>query len=162
MRGSGGVGARSGVRRKRVGLFRFSTGNLGMRAMRSFSLLPSLIAISILAGCNSILGLSQLTIGDDPSNEGGSDAPIGPVIDVGPDNYVGECTTNLECTERATAEAKDAGNLPDAADGGPGVMPAICQKPEGRCVELLSPDCNEVEGDFTDDDAVVIATLFTT
>jgi ABC-type branched-subunit amino acid transport system substrate-binding protein len=130
--------------------------------MRSSSLLPSLIAVSILAGCNAILGLDKLSLGSEAS-DGGSDAPpTGPIVDATPDGYVGECTTNAECTERATAAALDAGTLPDAADGGQRVMPAICQKPEGRCVELLSPDCEGVEGDFTDDDAIVIATLFTT
>jgi hypothetical protein len=133
-----------------------------MRAMRSSSLLPSLIAISILAGCNAILGLDKLSLGSEALDGGWDAPPIGPIVDAAPDTYVGECTTNLECTDRATAAALDAGTLPDAADGGPRVMPAICQKPEGRCVELLSPDCNEVEGDFTDDDAIVIASLFTT
>jgi hypothetical protein len=132
-----------------------------MRAMRLYSLLSSFVGIAVLAGCNAILGLNQLSLGSEAS-DAGPDVPTGPVVDATPDHYVGECNTNLECTERATAAARAAGTLPDAADGGPAVMPAICQKPEGRCVELLSPDCDSVEGDFTDDDAVVIATLFTT
>ena len=131
-----------------------------MRAMRSNSLLLSFVAVSILASCNAILGLNDLSFNE--GKDAGPDVTIVPPVDAPPEGYVGECSTNLECTERATAAAKAAGNLPDAADGGPGVMPAICQKPEGRCVELLSPDCEGVEGDFTDDDAIVIASLFTT
>ena len=160
------VGARSGVRGNCTRTFRFLTGKLGMRAKQIFSLLPAgFIAASALAGCNAILGLNNLSI--EPADGGGGgggglDAPSGPIVDVLPDNYVGECTTNAECTERATAAAMDAGTLPDASDGGAAVMPAICLKPEARCVELLSPDCSEVEGDYLNDDAVVIATLFTT
>jgi branched-chain amino acid transport system substrate-binding protein len=123
-----------------------------------------LVVASVLAGCNAILGLNQLSISSDELDSGSPppDAPIGPVVDAGPDNYVGECTTNVECTDRATAEALDAGTLPDVADGGPRVVPAICLKPEARCVELLSADCDEITGDYRDDDAIILGTLFTT
>jgi branched-chain amino acid transport system substrate-binding protein len=122
-----------------------------------------LVAASVLAGCNAILGLNQLSISSDELDSGPPppDAPIGPVVDAGPDNYVGECTTNVECTDRATAAAMDAGTLPDdAGDGGARVMPAICLKPEARCVELFSEDCHEVTGDYKNDDAIILGTLF--
>jgi branched-chain amino acid transport system substrate-binding protein len=41
-------------------------------------------------------------------------------------------------------------------------MPAICLRAEGRCVELLSEDCNHITGDYRDDDAVLIGTLLST
>jgi len=141
------------------------TGNLGMRAKRTYFVLPAgFIAALGLAGCNSILGLNQLSIGlDQPDGSMMNDAPpIGPVIDATPDGYIGECVTNAECTERATAEATDAGTLPDAADGGARVVPAICQKPEARCVQLLSEDCNDITGNYRDDDAIILGTLFST
>jgi ABC-type branched-subunit amino acid transport system substrate-binding protein len=71
----------------------------------------------------------------------------------------GGCTTNAACTESATAAAKAAGTL---IDGGGGVMPAICLRSEGRCVELLTEDCNHITGDYRDDDAIFIGTLLST
>src|SRR5207253_327055 len=46
------------------------------------------------------------------------------------------------------------GTLPD------GKVPAVCLKPEGRCVRLLSLDCPTLTGDYTNDDAIVVGTLF--
>jgi len=132
-----------------------------MRAKRSYSLLPAgFVAFSAIAGCNAILGLNELSISSGELDSGLPDSNIGPVIDSGPDNYVGECISNAECTDRATAAAADAGRLPDAADGGARVMPAVCMKSEGRCVELFSEDCHEVTGDYRDDDAIILGTLF--
>jgi branched-chain amino acid transport system substrate-binding protein len=120
------------------------------------------IAASALAGCNAILGLNELSLATGKPDSGLPDS-MTPIVDATPDNFVGECTTNAECTERATAAAveKDAG-LPDVNVGGMRVVPAICLKPEQRCVELLSEDCTEITGDFRDDDAIVLGTLFST
>jgi ABC-type branched-subunit amino acid transport system substrate-binding protein len=144
-----------------------------MRAKRSYSLLPAgFIAAAVLAGCNAILGLNELSIdtagadgstGGSGGSGGGSGGSGGSsMMDVAPDNFVGECVSNVECTDRATAAAIDAGTLSDAGDGGARVVPAICMKPEGRCVELLSEDCHEVTGNYRDDDAIILGTLFST
>jgi ABC-type branched-subunit amino acid transport system substrate-binding protein len=132
-----------------------------MRAKRSFSLLPAgLVTTALaLAGCNSILGLNELSIGTDELDAAIPDVNIGPVQDVAPDNYIGECTTNAECTERATAAAIDAGTLPE---GGMPVVPAVCVRPEARCVELDSEDCKWITGDYLRDDAIILGTLFST
>ena len=59
-----------------------------------------------------------------------------------------ECVTNAECT------AKLSGNA---------VVPAVCvQVPAGHCVQLTSDDCTVVTGDYTDDHAVLIASLLQT
>lgn len=71
----------------------------------------------------------------------------------------GGCTTNAACTDAATAAARAAGTVPDTAGG---VVPAICLRAEGRCIELLSEDCNHIAGDYRDDDAVIIGTLLST
>jgi branched-chain amino acid transport system substrate-binding protein len=119
-----------------------------------------LVAASVLAGRNSILGLNQLTISDQLDGGGPPDAPVNPPVDASPDNFVGECLTNVECTERATAPPSTPARC--AADGGARVVPAICLRPEARCVELLSEDCHEVTGNYRDDDAIILGTLFST
>ena len=130
-----------------------------MRSTRSISLLPALVlSASAISGCNSLLGLDEFSISDAGVSP---DVPIGPIADAKPDNYVGECETNVECTERATAAAMDAGTLPPG-EGGVREMPAICLKPEARCVELFSEDCTEVTGNYKDDDAIILGTLFST
>ncbi|HEX7670643.1 MAG TPA: ABC transporter substrate-binding protein [Polyangiaceae bacterium] len=65
-----------------------------------------------------------------------------------------ECTTNRECTDRETAAAGKG------ADGG--VVAAVCVKPEGHCVRLLSEDCNAITGDYLDDRAILLGSLFST
>lgn len=52
------------------------------------------------------------------------------------------CTTNKECA---------------AALG----VPAICRKRDGRCGKLLSPECSRLVGDPTNEDAIVLGTIFT-
>ena len=128
-----------------------------MRAKRLHSLVPAGFVVALaVAGCNSILGLNQLSIGEQDAGTN-PPRPDGPgAADVLPDNYVGECLTNAECTDRATAEA---GALPD---GSMPVVPAVCVRPEARCVELLTEDCTEILGDYKDDDAILLGTLFST
>jgi branched-chain amino acid transport system substrate-binding protein len=63
----------------------------------------------------------------------------------------GECETNAECTDRATAEAASGATVP-----------AVCVKPDGRCVILKSEDCDQITGDPSDDDAIIIGSLFST
>ena len=42
------------------------------------------------------------------------------------------------------------------------VVPAICQPSTGKCVNLLSEDCGVVTGEYADDQAIVIGSLFQT
>ena len=95
-------------------------------------LLPALFATT---GCNSLLGL------DDLSLRSNGDGGIGPT-----------CTSNRECVALASGDDEDSG---DAAP-----RPAVCLQPEGHCVELLSEDCATVTGDYENDDAIVIGSLF--
>ncbi|HMI82963.1 MAG TPA: ABC transporter substrate-binding protein [Polyangiaceae bacterium] len=85
-----------------------------------------------------------------------ADNPDGPSK---PSTDGGACSSNLECTERATMAALDAGKVPDGPEH---VVPAICVRSEGRCAELLSEDCSKVTGNYKDTDAIVIATLLST
>jgi len=136
------------------------------------------LSLLSLAACNMVVGLNKLSVevissdgGASSSTDPGADVAATPGVDggspaesdgaTGMDAAVGECTTNAECTERATAAAIDAG-VGDASDGGSPVSPAVCVKPEGRCVPLLSEDCDGVTGDYSNDDAIVLATLFST
>lgn len=69
--------------------------------------------------------------------------------------FVGECATNQECTDKASAEAK---GIADAN----GVVAAVCILPEGRCAQLLSEDCDTITGEYTNDRAIVLGSLFST
>jgi ABC-type branched-subunit amino acid transport system substrate-binding protein len=68
------------------------------------------------------------------------DSPIAPAV---------ECETNRECTSKLTAAA------------GAETM-GVCVKPEGKCVALLSEDCDTITGDPQQDDLIVLGSLFST
>jgi branched-chain amino acid transport system substrate-binding protein len=102
-----------------------------------------LTLVFALAGCNAVLGLNDLKI----------DQSIDPNLSDG--GVVGECTTNQQCIDRFTA---DAGGT--ALDDG--VVAAVCVRPERKCVPLRSEDCQTITGDFKNDDAIVIGSLFST
>ena len=77
-----------------------------------------------------------------------------------------ECTTNLECSQRATAQALahpvDAGST-DASLDAPatdGRVPAVCVKSVGKCAELLSADCTSYSGDDLDENSIVLGSMF--
>ncbi len=55
----------------------------------------------------------------------------------------GSCTTNAECIAQA------------------GNQPAICRKSDHTCAPLLSEDCPKVYGDPSDDNAIVLGSIFT-
>jgi ABC-type branched-subunit amino acid transport system substrate-binding protein len=68
----------------------------------------------------------------------------------------GDCTTNQECTERASAAL-------GAAGAGPETVAAVCVKQGGaHCVPLLSDDCQTITGDYTNDQAIIVGSLFST
>ena len=52
----------------------------------------------------------------------------------------GQCTTNQECTTKLNA-------------------PALCRKSDHICSRILSPDCQTIKGDSTNDDAIFIGSL---
>src|SRR4051794_40565810 len=119
-------------------------------------LLLSLTSVLPILSCNSIVGLSRFSVeeekgaggsgsgaagaagsGGSGQGQGGDDLDAS-VLDV-VEAAVGECETNAQCTERATRNAVEAG-----ADAG--TVPAMCVKPEHRCVALLSEDCDRITG----------------
>ena len=127
---------------KNVGLNRREAA---MHSMLRGALLQvgSLTSVGCLLSCNAVIGLNKLSI----ESAVGSDAAV--------INNVG-CTTNAECTQQATLAAA---NNPANADAGlAGKVPAICL--EGNCVTLTSEDCTAVTGDYENDKAIVIGSLF--
>jgi len=94
------------------------------------------LALGMLgAGCNSLTRLDAYTVA--PSSTETDTQPL--------------CESNAKCTDEATAAA-----------GSDAPVPAVCVKSTGRCVELLSEDCDTITGDYASDDAVVIGSLFST
>ncbi|MEO7036251.1 MAG: ABC transporter substrate-binding protein [Polyangiaceae bacterium] len=70
-----------------------------------------------------------------------------------------DCTTNQECTDRA--EAEDMGVAGAAAETA--AAAAVCvTTPTAHCVRLLSDDCDTITGNYLDNTAIVIGSLFST
>jgi ABC-type branched-subunit amino acid transport system substrate-binding protein len=140
--------------------------------------------------CNSIVGLNDLKVGEqsagtDATTAGSHTATAGTgnsnggnggstaasndaagdgsqISDAGAGGeahvFVGECTTNQECTDKATQNAVGLGAGGEAS----GTVPAVCIKPEGRCQNLLSEDCTAITGDYLNNRAIIIGSLFST
>jgi ABC-type branched-subunit amino acid transport system substrate-binding protein len=137
-----------------------------------FTALSCGVAVSAF-GCNAVLGLDKLTISSqssDAGSSGGSGGESGtgggagtggsggaPIADAAPDAPKGECQTNDECTQRLTTQSV---GMAMALTNDAGVVPAICVKPEHKCMALLSEDCQTITGDYHNDDAVVLGSLF--
>ncbi|HVW27205.1 MAG TPA: hypothetical protein VHC69_17685 [Polyangiaceae bacterium] len=102
-------------------------------------------------GCNAVLGLDKLSIDshakDVDSGKGSKETPDSEPAD--------GCKTNRECITELTTQG--AGPTVDG-----GTVPAVCVKATHQCVALLSDDCNTITGDYTDDNAVILGTLFST
>jgi ABC-type branched-subunit amino acid transport system substrate-binding protein len=136
------------------------------------------------AACNNIVGLTDLSVenaalagntGTNPSggtdatggsNTSGASDPIGesgaPSALAGaggeaPVNVVGECATNQDCIDKYAMDATEA-----AAGGAGNELAAVCVKPELRCAKLLSEDCTTITGDYTNDRAIILGSLFST
>lgn len=109
-----------------------------------------LFATAPLIGCNQLIGLDKLGVDETPAAEGG-----------GSSEKTG-CTSNADCTMLAS-NAGTAG-APGIATTvvGSGRVPAICEKTKGECVPLLSEDCTLVTGDYQNDQAIFIGSLFQT
>jgi ABC-type branched-subunit amino acid transport system substrate-binding protein len=152
------------------------------RTLNNSCILVSLFTLSAIA-CNSLVGLNDLTVSDEAgagsmsngssnssSGNGGSGAKGGnaPGGDSGVASEpgaggdgpmpVGECTTNQQCTDEASRAADEAGG----GAGNDGPVAAVCIMPEGRCETLLSEDCDVVTGDYLNDRAIIIGSLFST
>lgn len=141
----------------------------------------------LVAGCNSIVGLDKISIdsakvadtagasgthpngGDESmggttdsasgSMNGGSGATVaGTGGEAGATEMPGDCTTNQECTDRASI------GVTGAAGAGANTVAAVCVKNAGpaHCVNLLSDDCGTITGDYTNDSAIIIGSLFST
>jgi len=82
--------------------------------------------------CNNVTGLNNFSVSDKPSS-------------------ARECETHKECSDRATAQSMD---------GSPVV--ARCVQPEGRCVTLLTDECTTLTGDASDEDSLLLGSLFAT
>ena len=131
------------------------------------------------AACNTIVGLDELSVGEaspgaagslsesngssstkggEASGEQGSGGASDPGAGAGGDGAAirGECTTNQQCTDLATRAAIENGAALDT------VVPAVCIKPENRCETLLSEDCDAITGDYTNDRAIILGSLFST
>jgi ABC-type branched-subunit amino acid transport system substrate-binding protein len=103
--------------------------------LRWFGVLSRMCSIVItvsVVGCNAILGLDDLSSSTS-------------AVDGSSPETAAECATNMDCNA-------------DAGSDGNGS--AICKKPEGRCVPLLSPDCRTITGDYKDDRSIVIGSMF--
>ena len=91
-----------------------------------------------------------------------------------PDVPMGDCTTNQECTDRASAAAPASAGSGGTGGGagsggagsggaGSGVVAAVCVKQGlSHCVSLLSDDCNQITGDYLNNDAIILGSLFST
>jgi len=140
-----------------------------------------------LVGCNAIVGLDKLHVTDQMADSAGagsggyisagggsagkggsnseagtgskSDAEAGEGGEAGANNGapVGDCMTNQECTDRFSDEAMGE------AGGAGNVVPGACvKKPIPHCVKLLSEDCDGITGDYTNDRAIFLGSLFST
>jgi ABC-type branched-subunit amino acid transport system substrate-binding protein len=143
------------------------------------------------AACNSIVGLNDLSVENDAiagkthtstsggtqsttggggtdsnttggtANNGSAGTPL--TVDGGAGGepavvIVGECTTNQECVDKFSADAAGGG----AGGAGADVVPAVCIQPEQRCAQLLSEDCRTITGDYTNNRAIILGSLFST
>ncbi len=117
-------------------------------------------------GCNAVLGLDKLTVepahsdaGHMRGTGGGAGTGGGSAVDSGLGGQEGDCKTNDECVQRFSTQSAQSISA-TATDGG--IVPAICVKQGHHCMPLLSEDCDTVTGNYHDDRAVIIGTLFST
>jgi branched-chain amino acid transport system substrate-binding protein len=86
------------------------------------------------SACNSLTKLDAYSVGPDTATD---QEPV--------------CVSNARCTDEATAAA---------ATGA--AVAAVCVQSSGKCVKLLTEDCDAITGDHLNDDSIVIASLFST
>jgi branched-chain amino acid transport system substrate-binding protein len=169
--------------------FGADTGINGMTSTRVLHQAGGALALSLfsLVGCNAIVGLDKIKISDEPTAGAGTGSGGRPTVDGGAGGKAGstasesgsgatpeaqggeggeggegkppgDCTTNQECTDRFSEEA--AG---EAGAAGAEVVAAACVKtPLPHCVKLLSEDCDSITGDYKNDQAILVGSLFST
>ena len=102
------------------------------------------MALASLLGCNSVIGLNKLSVSETAKVQVNSDASAP------------ECTSNQDCTDQLTAAYTGDGGTTD------GKIPGVCLKPDGKCVQLTSEDCTTITGDYLNDTAIIVGSLFAT
>ncbi len=137
------------------------------------------LTLFMLVGCNAIVGLDKLEIADGPAvsagtgsggepnteggkggsiNEGGTGADVeGGEGGEGGEAPLGDCTTNQECSDRLSEDA-----MGEAGGTGTAVAAACVKSPIPHCVKLLSEDCDSITGDYLNDRAIFLGSLFST
>ncbi len=107
------------------------------------------------------------SMGDGPSPPDG-DAEE-PVDDSAASDAAAGCVTNAECTALATSAALEAGVADAGGDAAPfsgqldgGVVPAVCVHSVHKCAPLLTQDCRAISGNYVDDNAILLGTIFNT
>jgi ABC-type branched-subunit amino acid transport system substrate-binding protein len=143
------------------------TGDMMRNTTLNHSALLAVLIFGTAVACNSIVGLDDFSVSENASaGSAGSDQASGgtqsttlPGEGGNPALPSGECVTNQDCIDKFTADPPDIG-VAGAAPDGP--VAAVCIKPEQRCAALLSEDCNSITGDYTNDNAIIIGSLFST
>jgi len=144
------------------------------------------VTLFMLVGCNAIVGLDKLQITGEPTNSAGTEAggrvsseggaagkedavggggtagkqeipQAGEGGEGGEAPNPGDCTTNQECTDRLTQEV-----MGEAGSAGTVIAAACIKKPIAHCVKLLSEDCDGITGDYSNDQAIFVGSLFST
>lgn len=113
-----------------------------MSVIRCFHSL-ALAACCVSSGCASLVGIDELIVG--PSKPQTDHATLGGLATSPMDGM--PCDSHQQCNDASTSLQNDG-------------APALCVAE--RCVTLLSADCPKVSGDYTDNNAIVIASLFST
>jgi len=157
-----------------------------MTSTRVFNQAGGALALTLfsLVGCNAIVGLDKIQVGDSPADSAGSSSSGGQQKSgggsagkeiAGPEGGTGathedqageggmggnpdegDCKTNQECTDLFSG-----GAMGEA--GAAGVVPGACiQTPIPHCVKLLSEDCDAITGDYTNNQAIFVGSLFST
>src|SRR6185369_7910665 len=158
-----------------------------MTSTRVFNQAGSALALTLfsLVGCNAIVGLDKIQVSDTPAGSAGSssgggqdtsgggsagkgvaghEAGTGATREdqageggMGGEGEPGDCKTNQECTDRFSNEAMgEGGSAPSVVAG------ACIQTPIPHCVKLLSEDCDAITGDYTNNQAIFVGSLFST
>jgi ABC-type branched-subunit amino acid transport system substrate-binding protein len=113
----------------------------------------SMSCVMAIAGCGNVLHLDDYAVDAmvPPAAPVSLDASASTIM---PAAAMHECTTNRECTQRASQFDADTGSTRQ--------VPSVCTKPAQKCVPLLSADCDVVTGDYSNDDAIIIGSMFST
>lgn len=110
-----------------------------VRAKVAHSFRACLLLVFSLTGCREALQLQDYHV--ELVQDAGMSADAAKPVD--------GCESNRDCAARQT-------------EGSARNAPSICHKVTKRCVTLTSEDCQTITGDYTDDQAIVIGSLFST